>query len=167
MIPFWVTKMETDIQRFERLCREAGIPSTTTNFYIDSPDRIYKFYRAIIKDISKELQMTIERKQPEPEEESEKEEPEQTGTKEEPEKKESEKPKPAKKKKIEVSNFTDRLILSKLERYKDKKSLTTRELSNLCKVSLRTIQKRTKKLYENGLIRMEETDGQARTYSLY
>jgi len=40
---------ETEIQRFERLCKEVGVPITTINFHI-SQEQIYKLYRAIIKD---------------------------------------------------------------------------------------------------------------------
>ena len=163
--------METDIQRFERLCKEAGIPSTTTNFYLDSPDRLYNFYKAVVQDISKELQRTIEKKEEvedddEPLVEEKKPSVEEKKPSVEEKKPSVEEKKPSVDEPETIQNPTDKCILSKLERYKDKKPLTTKELSNLCKVSVRTVQERTKKLHEKGFIRPGGPDSQIRRWTI-
>ena len=45
--------METELQRFERLCKEVHIPITTLNFHVTQPE-IYKLFKVIVKDCEAE-----------------------------------------------------------------------------------------------------------------
>lgn len=44
--------MESEIQRYERLCKESGITTVTMNFFV-KPEQLYKFFRVVVKDCEK------------------------------------------------------------------------------------------------------------------
>ena len=43
---------ESEIKRFERLCKEVGIQTTTPNFYV-TQDQVFKLFKLIVKDCGK------------------------------------------------------------------------------------------------------------------
>lgn len=176
--------METEIQRFERLCKKAGIPTTTINFYISSPDRIFLFYKEVLKDCNEQNSQKneqnaeiVNKTQEKPFNQSENDDQPldcDDGKCEVDYDYDCKGSKPEGctchrclkgNGKLKLTN-SDELILTKLKRYTRISGLTSEELSNLCALSLRTIYYRTKVLSEAGMIEEGEHEGRGVTWRL-